>query len=169
MNALILLVIVAVISVGLFSSFNRKTVDKASTARNKLRKQAAALRSYSVSEFLKDAGLAEDDHRAHALLGALADMLEVEPDKLAHPYPMRDLLVISVDLDGQNQPQIIDPFSCQLLEKVVALSDKRLWDQKWNETPGLPRNEDDLMDLIAKMNVGEFLRFFSPLIKSVSG
>lgn len=169
MNALILLVIVALISVVLFSSLNRKTVDRVSTARNRLRKQASALRPYSVSEFLKDAGLAEDDHRAHALLGVLAGMLEVEPDKLAHNYQMRDLLVISIDSDGQNQQQTIDPFSCELLEKVVALSDKRLWDQKWSDKPELPRIEEDLLDFITKMSVGEFLRFFSPLIKSASG
>ena len=138
MNALILVVIVAVISVVIFSSFNRKTGDKVSAARNGLRKQAAALCSYSVSEFLRDTGLAEEDHRTQALLGALAGILEVESAKLAHPYPMRDLLVILVCLDGQNKQQAIDPFSSELL------------------------------DLIVKMNVGEFLRFFSPLMKSVS-
>ncbi|PZA14234.1 hypothetical protein DNK49_22965 [Azoarcus communis] len=79
---------------------------------------------------------------------------------------MRDLLVISIDSDGNNQSKTIDPFSSELLEKVVALSDKRLWDQKWRDNPELPRNEDDLLDLITKMSVGEFLRFFSPLIKS---
>lgn len=169
MNALILLVIVAVVSVVLFSSLNRKTVDKISTAKNGLRKQASALRPYSVSEFLQNAGIADDDHRAHALLRVLAGVLEVEPDKLAHDYPMRDLLVISIDSDGNNQSQAIDPFSCELLEKVVALSDKRLWDKKWSDQPELPRNEEDLLDLITKMSVGEFLRFFSPLIKSVGG
>lgn len=169
MNALILLVIVAVISVVLFSSLNRKTVDKISTARNGLRKQASALPPYSVSVFLQDAGIADDDHRAHALLGVLAGMLEVEPGKLAHDYPMRDLLVISIDSDSNKQSQTIDPFSCELLEKVVALSDKRLWDKKWSDQPELPRNEEDLLDLITKMSVGEFLRFFSPLIKSAGG
>lgn len=165
MNALILLVVAATIGVTLYSALNRKTSPTVFAARKTLYEQASRLDEHSIDEFLKNSGLTENKDSAHMLLAILAGILKVEPEKLAHNYHMKYLLIAPLKSENKNEQDIIDPFSHELLEKITNLSEKKLWEQRWHDTPELPRDEDALADFVIKMTVSEFLQFFSPLMK----
>lgn len=169
LNALIVLVVVAVLGTVLYWVLNRKTTRGVIDARRKLHERAQALELFSVGDFLNDCGLTgQHEQAARKLLSTLAEMLNVAPERVAHDYPLRDLLTIAADAVEPEATEYSDPFSYDLIERVASLSDKGQWEKRWRECPELPRNEDGLADFILGMTVGEFLQFFSPLTNQLS-
>lgn len=166
MLALTVVVVIAVLAFVLSPRLNRKTTQKIIEARDGLRARASALPSYPVGTFLSNCGLLpENEPAARMLLSCLADLLNVAPEKLASDYPMGELFVFSTERAGQESTKGFEPLSYDLVERVASLSDKRLWERRWEDMPGLPRNEDALADFILQMSISEFLRFFAPLMK----
>lgn len=163
MSAVAFLIFSSAIGIAIFWAKNRNKIYATSKARSELQKRALASESGSVEYFLKNTcTIQEHEFGARILLSELSDMLKVNPQKIAQNYTLNDLLVF---INTEERDKSIDPFSYELVERVANQSDKELWEQRWRNTPGLPSNEDALVEFISKMTVCEFLRFFSPLIK----
>ncbi|NEV65362.1 hypothetical protein [Thiorhodococcus minor] len=170
MNALIWLLISAALGIALFWIGNRKTFDQVNTAAQELRSRASKLNPQSVDGFIESLMLAEEDkYGARVVLLEISELLEVQPEKLAYSYELSELLVYHPDLRECGAACGIDPFSYMLAERIMGKSRKDLWNERWASQPGLPRNERELTEFISHMNIEEFIRFFSPLIKKGEG
>lgn len=166
--AVLVLVLAGMAAVVLTKFLNGKAIRAANSARRSLKLQADALPSHDISSFLKQCGLAERDEAAgHVLLQFLADLLTVSPDKLARDYPMRQLFSFSPSVVSKNDrlSYTIEPFTCEMVDGIAKLTNKQLWERRWKDTPGLPRDERKLADFIMQMTVPDLLRFFAPLLK----
>ncbi|MCI0561547.1 MAG: hypothetical protein MN733_23920 [Nitrososphaera sp.] len=149
--------------------FNRKAISSANTARKALIRRAHSFESNDIEDFLAKFGLTGEEATAsYTILRILAELLQVPPEKVACNYEMRKLFAyLEPDIPGSNKaPKEIQPFAYDLVEGIAKLSDKKLWQEKWESTPGFPLGgEDELADFIMQMTVIELLRFFAPIMK----
>lgn len=169
--ALLTLVLVGLAAVSLSSFVNRKGVRAANSARRLLELQANALPSHDIHGFLNECGLAGENVEAgHMLLQFLAGLLKVSPDKLADDYSLRQLYSSSkLVASGNGQPiSSCEPFAYDLVDGIAKLSDKKLWERRWKDSPGLPCGEEEMADFIMQMTIPDVLRFFAPLMKRES-
>jgi hypothetical protein len=163
MNLIVILLVFAVVGVIalLLNKFlNRKPMQAMSAARQQLIDQAKSLPDESVDRFFEESGLSSADRAAaRSILEFLAKLLDVTPEKVARNQGMGKLFAIP------QSGSELHPFATEIVEGLASLSDKQRWEQRWSETPDLPRNEDALVRFIMGMSVPQVLRFFAPLMK----
>jgi hypothetical protein len=70
----------------------------------------------------------------------------------------------SIDGGGESN-QYIEPYSNDLVEDLYIFFDKKKWREKMLVDKKFPKNEDELIDAIVNMTVGDFIKFCLPLMK----
>lgn len=71
--------------------------------------------------------------------------------------------LMSADLkNDENISEKIEPYSYDLIEGLFSIGDKELWEREC-KNGSIPSKEEELIELILEMTVGEFLEFFAPL------
>jgi hypothetical protein len=66
---------------------------------------------------------------------------------------------------GAGLPMHVTVHSYDVMHLVETFSDRSKWKARWASLKKPPRNEEQWIDLILAMTMGEFLNFFAPLAK----
>lgn len=73
--------------------------------------------------------------------------------------------LMSADLKNyENILEKIEPYSYDLIEGLFSIGDKEIWEREC-KNGSIPSKEEELIELILEMTVGDFLEFFAPLAK----
>lgn len=145
-------------------------------ARRRVQERMGERASLPPAALLQDAGIPGADWEAAAtLLSGLGEVLGVDPNRLRAQDRLSEVLrVDSVELPGLGPDDWkragltthIVVFAYDIMHLVERFSDRRAWKKKWTSLPDPPRKEEDWVDLILEMRLGEFLAFFTPLAGS---
>lgn len=133
-----------------------------------------ASRSVNPLEQLLGAAQLEGDRAAAGttLLRELGIVLGADPRLLRADDILQDLLRVNLSQlaldanearawsrhDLRNQ---IEPFAYELMALLERLATKDGWRSQWRTLQPRPRSEDEWLDRIMRMNVAEFIAFFS--------
>jgi hypothetical protein len=146
----------------------KKEYRKINRAKKKLKQNALSCPSNSIDVFLGTCKISKkDEQAARLLLLSLSEILDVDPARIAKNLPLIDLFTVEDVNEKTGEIQRFSPFAYDLVEIVVSLSDKRLWEQKWIEHPKSPDTEDELADFILNMTIVEFLQSFAPVTRNM--
>lgn len=156
---------VGAIALLLSKVLNRKPMQAMSAARQRLVDRAKSMPDGSVDGLLEECDLPPADRpAARSILEFFANLLNVPAEKVARNQDMGKLFATQQPDSGSE----LHPFSTKIVDGLASLSDKQRWEQRWSETPDLPRNEDALVRFIMGMSVPQVVRFFAPLMKRSS-
>lgn len=130
-------------------------------ARSHLVHKASLFSSSSVEDFIERSGVGASDYNSAILiLDFLARLLCIPTERLTFDFAMRDIFVV---VDEKSRGCEVHPFSTDIIEGISRLSDKRLWN---DNIPSNIIDDDSLIDFVMSMSLCEFIRFFSPLVKT---
>ncbi len=91
----------------------------------------------------------------------------VPPADLALEYLFRiEVSPIHVE-GGSPTPKYLEPFSYDLVENLLAIMDRSLWNQRLATDAAFTSTEDELADVLMTMTVASFVRQFAPLARSI--
>jgi hypothetical protein len=160
----------------LASALNRGASKLEGAARARVRQRFAQRASMATSDLLSSASIPVDLRGAATdLVTRVGSVLGVDPGTLRAEDRLGEVLRVnseelpSIKSDDWGQaglPMYIVVHTYDLMHLVETYSDRLKWKAKWASLPAPPRNEEQWIDLILVMTVGEFLSFFAPLAKN---
>jgi hypothetical protein len=166
-QALIIIVVIAIFASAYVALRTRGARDIGVVAKNNIRNRALSRKNTPVSDVLEQCLVPEDQLRAGVkLIELLSDLLDVPLSKFGCDIVLREMLQYQPDELTEYDGQVVEPFTYQLIERVAMLSDKGLWEKQWQDDPELPRTEEDLADFVVSMDLCSFIRFFAPLVNA---
>lgn len=111
--------------------------------------------------------------RANLLLEMLATVLRVDPGTLRPDERLTEMLCVSGGALGPGSTEVlarygpqeaIEVFGYDILHLLETKSDPELWTKQWSSLPSQPKGEDDRLDVILAMTLGEFLSFGAAML-----
>jgi hypothetical protein len=160
----------------LANRLNRGTIRIERAAQARVRERLAQRVPRPTLDLLRDASLPVDLHStATALVTRAGLVLGVDPCLLRAEDRLGEILRVdaeelpSIQPDEWRRaglPMRVTVHSYDLMHLVETFSNRSKWKARWASIPGPPRNEEQWIDRILAMTVGEFLNFFAPLGKT---
>jgi hypothetical protein len=111
---------------------------------------------------------AEDKKNAIKIIKLIQKTFDLNCMMPPSDFLLRNAMVIEVkkSIDGGGESnQYIEPYSNDLVEDLYIFFDKKKWREKMLVDKKFPKNEDELIDAIVNMTVGDFIKFCLPLMK----
>lgn len=141
-------------------------------ARDRVAGRLAVRSALAPAAILSECEVDElDKEAARSLLLELAGIVNVEPGHFRADDLLGKLLrVTREELDPAPTADAwrragltdqIEVFGYDIMSMVERLSTKAAWRRKWQELSPRPRSEEDWLNRIMSMTLGEFLRFFA--------
>lgn len=168
------ILLVVGVGAGLASSWlNRKKRAGLESARAVARVRfAAASEGQVVEEVLRNIGISDSERgRGMRVLSVLSQTIGLPTSVPPADLALENLFRIEVGhirVDGAPvAPKYLEPFSYDLVENLLAIMDKSLWNQRLATDAAFPSTEDELADLLMTMTVASFVRQFAPLARGI--
>jgi len=132
---------------------------------------ATASEGQVAEEVLRNIGIADSERdRGMRVLTVLSQTIGLPTSVPPADLTLANLFRIEVGptrADGASPtPEYLEPFSYDLVENLLAIADKSLWNQRVATDAAFPSTEDELADLLMTMTVASFVRQFVPLARA---
>lgn len=136
-----------------------------------VRSRLAGRAPWAPEKVLAECGLSPDlVPRSMILLERLAEVLQIDPGRLRGSDRIGDLLRVPVRALSDAAANTwrrraggdhVEVFGYDLMYLVETLSDREAWRLEWSRLEHPPRVEDEWIDRMMTLSVGEFLEYFA--------